>query len=328
MKITFLAAENCLPSGITGLLDMFAIANLWQASLTGNREPVFVTEIVTPEGRPVTSSGCVTLLPQRAAEEAFDSDLVILPPFAPVPDFTTEIDAGILDWITGRHAAGIPIAALCTGTFLLATTGLLNGRRATTNWQFTRRFQRQFPAVLLEVERLLTEDNGLICTGAATACYSLGLMLIHRHGSGELAAACAKAMLVDPNRDSQAPYIVQDQSRQHRDSLILSAQQYMKENLARDLRIDAVAGFVHLSPRHFKRRFRQATGCTPISYLQSVRLGAAKKRLETTLDTVDEITAQIGYGDSSTFRRLFKTQTGLSPREYRARFRQNGPDRK
>lgn len=327
MKITFLATDCCLSSGITSLLDMFAIANLWQASLTGNREPLFTTEIVTPEGRPVSSSGCITLLPQRAVADAVDSDLVILPPFVPVPDFTAAVDDGLRNWIIGRHAAGIPIAALCTGTFLLAATGLLDGRRATTNWQFARRFQRLFPAVKLEPDHLLTEDDGLICTGAATACYNLGLMLLHRYGSDELATVCAKALLIDPNRHSQAPYIIQNLTRQHRDDRILKAQRFMEENFAKDVRMDAIAALVHLSPRHFKRRFRQATGSTPIGYLQSVRFETAKKRLETTDDTVEEITAQIGYDDSSTFRRLFKTQTGLSPREYRARFRQKPPSR-
>ena len=320
MKITFLATEGCLSSGIAGLLDMFAIANLWQTSLTGDRHPLFDTEIVSPQGQPVLSSGCIRLLPHRATEEVDRTDLVLIPPFVPLPDFACEQSSAMREWIIRQHEAQTAIAALCTGTFLLAATGLLDGRRATTNWQFARRFHRRYPAVRLDIEQILTEEDNLICTGAATASYNLGLMLIGRHGSEELAALCAKALLVDPNRDSQAPYITHHQREGHGDDRVLQAQRYLEENFAHDIRIDDVAAHVRISSRHFKRRFRQATGCTPVRYLQRVRIENAKRRLESTPASIEEITEQIGYDDCSTFRRLFKQHTGLSPREYRGRF--------
>ena len=320
MKITFLAAEGCLASGITSLLDMFAIANLWQTSLTGDRQPLFDTEIVSAQGKPVLSSGCIRLLPHRAAEEVDHTDLVLIPPFVPLPDFTTKRIVAMREWVVRQYEIQTPIAALCTGTFLLAETGLLDGRRATTNWQFARKFTRRYPAVRLDIGQILTEDDNLICTGAATASYNLGLMLIGRHGSDELATLCAKALLVDPNRDSQTPYIVHRRQEGHSDGQILQAQRYLEKHFAEDIRIDEVADHVCISSRHFKRRFRQATGFTPIRYLQLVRIETAKHRLESTLASIEEITGQIGYDDCSTFRRLFKQHTGLSPREYRGRF--------
>lgn len=320
MQITFLAATGCLSSGIAGLLDMFAIANIWQSSLTGNPEPLFVTEITTFDGKPVLGSSGIQLNPHRPLAMVTATDLVLIPPFIPLPDPAMANSTELADWLCARHHAGIPIAAMCTGAFLLAQTGLLNGKSATTNWQFAGKFRRLFPAVHLHIEQTLTEEDGLICTGAATSYLNLGLRIISRHGSPELASTCAKALLIDPNRDSQTPYFIFRQGQDHNDLQVNKAQHYLAENLAKPIRIDDVANHVHISPRHFKRRFKQATGYPPVHYLQLIRIEAAKKKLETTFATIEEITRQIGYEDSSTFRRLFKYHTKLSPREYRDKF--------
>jgi len=320
MKMTFLAAEGCLASGIAGLVDMFAIANMWSAYLSGNPDPPFATEIVTQGGRPVVSSGCMQMLPTRSLADAPATDFVLIPPFIPLPDPDQGDTATVRNWIIAHHRRQTPVAAMCTGVFLLAETGLLDGRMATTNWQFARKFRRRFPEVDLHPEYLLTEDNGLICTGAATSYYNLGLSIINRYGSAELASACAKALLIDPNRDSQTPYFMLSRQREHNDHEMLKAQRYLEQNFSKGVVIDEVARHVRISPRHFKRRFKHATGHAPIQYLQMVRIEAAKKKLETTMETVDEITQYIGYEDSSTFRRLFRQHTNLSPREYRDKF--------
>ncbi|MDK9706467.1 MAG: helix-turn-helix domain-containing protein [Desulforhopalus sp.] len=320
MKITFFAADGCFSSGITSLLDMFAIANMWQTSLTGNRQPLFVTEIATVDGAPALGSGCIQLLAHRPLEAVDDSDFILLPPFIPLPEPSAEGRGVLNDWLIAQHQKRTPIAAMCTGVFLLAETGLLNGRKATTNWQFARKFRRTFPEVHLHTEHLVTEDDGLLCTGAATANFNLGLRIIARYGSDELASTCAKALLLDPNRESQAPYYIFRREREHGDAEIEKAQRYLEDNFSGTIMIDEVAGHVRISPRHFKRRFKEATGSSPVQYLQMVRIEAARKKLETTLSTIDEITRQIGYEDSSTFRRLFKQHTNLSPREYRDKF--------
>jgi transcriptional regulator GlxA family with amidase domain len=320
MKMTFLAAEGCLASGIAGLVDMFAIANMWSAYLSGQPDPPFATEIVSQGGRPVVSSGCMQMLPTRSLADAPATDFVLIPPFIPLPDPDHGDTATVRDWIIAHHRRQTPVAAMCTGVFLLAETGLLDGRMATTNWQFARKFRDRFPEVDLRPEYLMTEDNGLICTGAATSYYNLGLWIINRYGSAELASACAKALLIDPNRDSQTPYFMLSRQREHNDQEMLQAQRYLEQNFSKGVVIDEVARHVRISPRHFKRRFKHATGHAPIQYLQLVRIEAAKKKLETTLETIDEITRYIGYEDSSTFRRLFRQHTNLSPREYRDKF--------
>lgn len=320
-RIVCLVMDGCLFSGTVGLMDAFGIANLWhQAFLGNNTATLFDTEIVTVDGRPVNAYGGIPIQPHRSIADVDQADVILVPPLLPnVGPAKEPIDA-VLSWIVDHHHKQSIIGALCTGTFTLAETGLLNGRNATTNWQYARMFRRRYPRVNLQPEKVMTEDGGLICTGAATSFFQLALHLIECFGSENLARTCAKALLVDPNRESQAPYIIMDFPKDHGDAGILKAQHLMEINYAETPGIDGIAREVGISPRHFKRRFKQATGETPLSYLQRVRIEAAKKKLEHSRSPVNEITWQIGYADTSSFCRLFKKTTGLSPRDYRDRF--------
>jgi len=313
--------EGCLFSGTVGLMDAFSIANLWQRAYEGKAaNPLFETEIVTVGGRPVNAHGGIRVQPHRSITDVDHADVILVPPL--LPDVSPQPDRveDVLAWLRDHYSRKTLIGALCTGTFVLAETGLLDGRCATTNWQYARMFRRRYPRVRLQPEKVMTEDSGLICTGAATSFFQLALYLIDYFGSEELARSCAKALLVDPNRESQAPYAILDFPRDHCDAGVLQAQRVMENRYPETLVIDKIAGEVGISPRHFKRRFKQAVGETPLSYLQRVRVEAAKKKLERSNAPVSEITWQIGYADSSSFCRLFKKTTGLSPREYRDRF--------
>ncbi len=320
-KISFWAGEGCLFSGIIGLIDAFSIANLWHQAL--NKEdsrPLFETEILTTDGLPVNAYGNITVQPDKSIDDVKQTDIIlispVLPHIKPMPDNLEYL----LNWIIDHKQSGTLIGAICTGTFILAETGLLNGKIATTNWQFAKIFQRKYPEVNLRPELILTEDDGLLCSGAATAGYYLGLHIIRKYGSRNLALTCSKALLVDPNRESQKPYVISETQKGHNDSQVLKAQRWMETNFSEISSIDLIAKDVGISPRHFKRRFKKATGDSPLKYLQSVRVETAKKKLETTQLTIDEITRQIGYEDSSSFCRLFKQYTELSPRAYRDKF--------
>lgn len=327
VNITFLAYDQCMFSGISGLMDAFTIADLWLQFFRKKGEAddlpsgaVFNQEIVTIGGKPVVTSYGVPVHPARAMEAVDGTDLILIPPYLFANHSLPAEMPEIVQWLVGQYRQGARIGATCTGTFILAMTGLLNGKLATTNWQVAQRFQRQFPKVRLKPERVLTEDSGLICSGAVTAQYNLGLYVIELYGSENLSRACAKALLVDTNRNSQAPYMIAAFAKKHGDKAILEAQQWMEAHYADPVSLDDVARRVGLSPRHFKRRFKTATRETPLRYIQQIRLESAKKRLETTTDNIDEITRQIGYEDASTFRRLFKKHTDLSPRAYRDKF--------
>ncbi len=322
-KVTFWAGEGCLLSGISGLMDAFSIANLWHASMSPpDSGPLFQTRVVTSDGKPVRAYGGLEFKPDGPLAAVQSSDFIIVPPFLPHVVPMPEKDDPLYAWICDQYECGTPVGTMCSGTFLLAETGLLDGRIATVNWHFARMFRERYPRVRLKPELIMSVDSGLICTGATTAMFHLALYMINLFGSRELAAICSKVLLVDPSRHSQTPYMISDFKKNHGDTAVLKAQRQMEDRFAENLQIDSLAGETGLSPRHFKRRFKQATGESPLGYLQRIRIEQAKQRLETTRDTMNEITWQIGYEDSSSFRRLFKRFTGLAPREYRDKFSQ------
>jgi transcriptional regulator GlxA family with amidase domain len=320
-KISLLAEHNCVASAIAGSIDALSIASLWWQYLKNDGgDPLFETEIITIDGDPVIANGGITLTPSKSINEVEKTDLILLPAFLPPFDMKNQRIKDICKWVRKNYQCGNEIACTCTGTFLLAETGLLEGKMATTNWQFANIFKRQYPKVNLQIDRIFTEDDGLYCTGAATAFMSLCLHLIEKYGSPDLAFRCAKALLVDTDRQSQAPYVIYDFCKNHSDGQILKTQQWMEKNYENKFSIDAVAETIGISPRHFKRRFKKATGETPIAYLQRLRIENAKRFLERTQDAINEITWKVGYEDINSFRRLFIKHTGLSPKNYRNKF--------
>lgn len=325
-KITFAVYNQCLSSSITALIDAFSICN----SLLGNEKngderpsSLFEMEIAAVNKEPVLTNGSVWIQPDAEFKSVKQTDLILIPPrlHAKLPE-DEELNH-ILPWIKDSYQNGVRVGTLCTGSFVLALTGLLDGRTATTNWLFIDKFRECFPKVILKPERILTDDLGLICSGTITAMYNLVLYIIEIFGSAELSHRCSRILLVDHNRKSQLPYMVKSFRKEHGDTQIMNAQIWLEKNFAERFSIDEVAHHAGLSPRHFKRRFKQVTGESPLKYLQQMRLEKAKNMLEENIKDIEAITSQVGYEDSRTFRRFFKQYTSLSPREYRDRFRHN-----
>jgi transcriptional regulator GlxA family with amidase domain len=322
-KITFMVCDGCMFSGVSGLIDSFLIANTWHNGPPGSGDPpLFETEILSPDGKSVNVAGGLTVTPDGRLDDGGMSDMIIVPPFLPNADLHGKTAGDVFEWIHDRHHRGTEIAALCTGTFVLAETGLLEGRLATTNWIYARVFRERYPRVNLKPERMMTRDAGLICTGNVSAFYNLALYMIETFGNRTLSTLCAKSLLVDVRRTTQSSYIVFNAYRGHGDRGILKAQDYMESHLTENISMEDLARHVGISPRQFIRRFKKATGESPLNYLQLMRIEKAKTLLETGDVTVEEITQAIGYENSSTFRKLFKSSTGISAREYRERFAQ------
>ncbi len=321
IKITFLAEENCMSSTIAGSIDAFSIANLWRRMLDRTvTEDLFVFQIATADGLPVTANGGLLLQPHSSISDIRDTDIIVIPamffPYQILPERLEKIGR----WVRSGYENGALVASSCTGTFLLADMGLLDGKIATTNWQLAGWFRDMHPSVNLKIRRIFTEDSGIYCTGAATAFFDLCLHFIAKFGSQELYARCTRALLVDPDRKSQAPYILYDFWKNHADEQILNIQKWMEGHFAESICIDDLADKAGISSRHFKRRFKKATGETPLAYLQLLRVENAKRKLEATRDTISDITWNVGYEDIHSFRRLFRKYTGLSPKEYRNKF--------
>ncbi len=319
--ITFIALPRCLMSGIVFSIDTFSIANRWADPKSLNvGAPLFRWDVATLDGRPVAGEGRVLLQPNCSIHEITRTDFIFLPGMLLPLSVKSDLPDGLIEWLWRQRRNNTMIGSSCTGTFLLAEAGLLDGKAATTNWAFTRRFKKSYPNVRLQADRILTEDDGILCAGATTSIIDLCLYLIKKFGSEELAAVCSKVLLMSPVRRSQTPFEIFNYRKNHSDEAVLKAQERMEMKYAGSITVDGLASDSGVSTRHFIRRFKAATGDSPLQYLQRIRVEIAKSRLEKTRESVEEITLKVGYENANSFRKLFKKNTGLSPREYRMQF--------
>ncbi|WP_020407265.1 GlxA family transcriptional regulator [Hahella ganghwensis] len=252
------------------------------------------------------------------------TDVLIIPslylldntwPENPYPDLT--------DWLLRMHRQGTLICSACTGAMLLAETGLLDGQEATQHWAFEQLFRNHFPKVRLNIDKVLTitgDNQQIIMSGASAAWHDLLIYLISRYASPHAAQTIAKFFLLNAHTEGQKPYIIFNDCSQHEDGAIQRAQQWLGKNSRVPHPIEHMQKLSGLSPRTFSRRFQQATGVTPIHYIQHLRVENAKLLLETCRMSVDEIGWEVGYEDPAFFRRLFKRLTGMTPKAYRRKF--------
>ncbi len=321
VPVIMLIQNGCLFSGVSLCQEVFLLANTWWRIMHPEEpEKLFEFQVVSPDGQPVKGGAGMTITPAKSIAQVKQGELILIPPYLHTIRNTLPTFDSSRDWLRFHHKKGATLVGLCTGTFVLAHTGLLDGKKATTNWQFARSFRNRFPGIDLQMQEILTVDDRLICTGATTAILDFCLYALKKYGSEQLAENCAKAMLIDPNRKSQAPYVVFDGLRNHNDTAVAQAQDYLDEHYTENIVVDQLAKTVGLSSRHFQRRFKDATGESPLSYLQKIRIEKAKIKLSSTRLPFSEITWAVGYEDVNSFRKIFKRHTSLSPKEYRQKF--------
>lgn len=316
-SVAILALPNCLMSGVVGPLEIFAIAN----SLVEGEPPVFdPVEVVGVEAGQTTGfSGLVLPVKKRMTET--EPDIVVIPPvFAQLDDLLE--DGRITTWLKQRHDAGAIITTACAGSFFLAETGILDGKTATTHWKLVDRFVARYPDVDLQPKMMIIDGGHFICAGGAMAWQDLALHLVARFMDPGVASDCAKLLVMDGTRHVQTPYFMfQDtQQKDFTDPGIDAVRSWLQQHYAEPFELDALARMAEMGTRTFLRRFKRATGQTPLNYLKQLRIEAARHLLEVSTKNIEEITGLTGYSDSSSFRRLFKEKTGLTPKEYRARF--------
>ncbi|MHC8287486.1 GlxA family transcriptional regulator [Pseudomonas sp. XS1P51] len=316
MHVTLLLADQCSAASATMALEVLSAANLF-ADTAGSPFNVVIASL---DGGNVTAWGGQTLHVDRSTAEIPRTDLVLIPGFLftlkdALPDFP-----GYGPWLRQQHSQGAVVASMCTAAFMLAEAGLLGGVRATTHWAFADLFRRRYADVCLEEAQIVCEDNRVITSGGASAAMDLLLHLVRRFASLDLAQKCGKYLLIDTVRSEQSVYVMWSMPKAHGDGDILRVQNWLEEHFDQPLLIDDVAGQFGFGVRNFKRRFKEATGYTPITYLQTLRLEKAKHLLESTRMTLDSITYKVGYEDGNSFRRLFRQRVGLLPAAYRKKF--------
>jgi transcriptional regulator GlxA family with amidase domain len=317
--------DGILASGVAGAVDVFTAANSVAAGAGGRgRVPLLQWRIESLDGKPVQTASGQTVQVDGVISARSGADAIIVPgPFvANIERFFERLDIlePLYAALRRQHARGAMLASYCTGSFILAEAGLLDGGVATTHWAKAKTFAARYPEVDLRVSEILTEQNHIICSGAVTTSLNLALRLVEKFAGAGVAAATSRLMLIDNNRVSQSSYASLPDEPQHADAMVMKAQRWMMKSLQEGFSLSSLARHLAVSERTLNRRFKRATGQAPLHYLQTLRVDVAKRLLEEKGLAVVTVGERVGYGDLSTFRRLFKRETGLSPRDYQRRF--------
>ncbi|WP_201538079.1 GlxA family transcriptional regulator [Psychrobacter immobilis] len=318
IEIGLVVYEKAQMAAVLGLTDLLVVASKIAAKRQDTTElPLQVShwEVKDSDLQPIcTFSSDPDSVGQLAA--------IIIPPTLEAP-ITQPAAAPWLEWLRDQHSSGVIMSSVCAGAFLLAETGLLSKRKATTHWGYAESFKSRFPDVALDVDRIIIEDGDIVTAGGAMAWTDLGLRLVDRFLGSQVMNETARALLIDPSRREQCYYSAFSPNLTHGDTAILKVQHWLQKTEAQDIDLSTLANCAQLEERTFLRRFHKATGMTSTEYGQRLRIGSAKDFLQFSLTPVEQIAWKVGYSDVSAFRKIFKRIVGLTPSEYRRRFNTN-----
>lgn len=324
-NVTVFAMDNILATGVTGPIEVLNIANIQADIANVPAQQRFTWQIISVDGKPVRSSAGFMIPVDGDVKRARDSDVIIIPGFnhtnaREVTNFAANMPDGYISWLKARQHEGKVLCGICSGTFVLAEAGLLDGKTATTSWWLTKAFRRRYPAVQLHAKEIVIEDGNMISGAGASSWMQASLRLVERYMPPTIANACARIMLLDRSL-SQAPYLKAEHVTSGSDAAIERIIEYMRAHVSQELPLAQLANMAAMSERTFVRRFRNIAGMPPGQYLQKMRLDIAKHLLEETDQSLEKIINQVGYTDVSSFRRLFKKEVAVSPKVFRERFR-------
>lgn len=327
LHVSIVATPEAMISPVSGLFE--TLAGVGRLAVDEERpaadwEP-FEPEVVGRFAGPIEGLSGLTLTAHRSVEDVDATDVVIVPSMGlrPEGDWAPGRYPRIVTWLRAMYEDGATVCSACSGGLLTAEAGLLDGSEATIHWSNERWFRDQHPDVRLRVEEALVvsgEDGRLVTSGASTAWHDLALYLVARYVGPATAQALARFHLLRWHRDGQAAFQVFESPTGHGDAAILTAQRWIADNYAVAQPVEEMASRSGLSPRTLARRFKAATGHTPLNYVQRIRVEHAKRRLETGAEPIEEIAWKVGYEDTAAFRRLFKRITAMTPGEYRKQF--------
>lgn len=326
IHVSLVAIPEAVVSTLSGIFDVMNAFAILPPPGDGPRAAApFQVEIVGRERGPLHLASGVPITVQRSIGEIAVTDIIIVPSVLLGPGGWEKARyPDLVDWLTAMHRRGALLCSACSGLFLLAETGLFDGMSATVHFGYAQAFRSTYPQVPIHEEKVLVISGGreeLITSGASMTWHDLVLYLIARHAGATAAQAVARFFALQWHQDGLAPFIVFEGRSDHGDLAIKAVQDWIARHVGVADPLGEMVRRSGLSARTFKRRFTSATGLSPIAYVQRLRVEDAKRRLERTEASVDEISWQVGYEEPAFFRRLFRRLTGLSPGAYRKRFR-------
>ena len=316
-----------LPSGnvvietIIAPYNLLRMANSYYRKLKDLKEDYFKIDLVGLSKEPIQYQNLFQITPTKTIDEIKKTDLIIVTAISGNLEKEIDSNAAFVPWIKKHRIENdAEIASLCKGAFLLAETGLLNGKSCATHWTAHGLFKQRYPLVNLVPEKIIGEDNGIYSSGGAYSFLNFMLYLIEKYCGRETAIWCSKVSEIEFDRIDQNQFMIFSGQKEHDDEPIKQAQIYIEKNFKQKLSIDEIASMMNVSGRSFLRRFKKATSNTPLEYIQRVKIEAAKKKLESTTLNIYEVMYDIGYNDEKAFRNTFRKYSGLAPLEYRKKY--------
>src|SRR5688500_2354777 len=316
--ISILVPDDAVPASIVDPRYMFTAVN--QFLTEAGKEPAFTVQLVGLTKEVSLNMGTFAVRTDSVIDNVTETDLIIIPALSGDLKVTLEKNKAFIPWIVKHYEHRAEVASLCLGAFLLASTGLLNGKECSTHWLFANDFRNMFPEVTLVDGNIISEEQGIYSSGGASSYWNLLLHLVEKYTDRDLAIRASKFFAIEIDRKSQSPFIMFNGQKKHDDEPIKEAQVFIEKNFTEKISVEELAIKFAIGRRHFERRFKKSTNNTPMEYIQRVKIEAAKKQLENGRKNVNEVMYEVGYSDTKAFRAIFKKITGMSPIGYKNKY--------
>ena len=317
-KVSTLVPEFSVMQAVADPQYLFTAAN--QFLLSAGKQPLFDVELVGTKKEIKLNGGMFSVRTDRLLKDVKTTDLVFIPALFGDMSSAVAKNKTVVPWIVEQYKNGSEVASLCVGAFLLASTGLLHGKKCSTHWGFQSEFREMYPDVEVVEGSIVTEEKRIYSSGGANSYWNLLLYLLEKYTNRETAILASKYFAIDIDRDSQSAFAMFKGQKNHHDKEILEAQEYIEKNIEEKISTDDLAKLVVLSRRTFERRFKEATNNSVLEYVHRIRVEAAKRQFESSRKNISEVMYEVGYTDTKAFRELFKRLTGLTPIEYRNKY--------
>lgn len=291
-----------------------------QFLMASGKEPLFNVQLVAVNKEVKLENSLFTVHIDKQLKDVKQTDLVFIPALSGDMRTAVEMNKELVPWMVDQYNNGAELASLCIGSFLLAKTGLLNGKKCSSHWNSANEFREMYPEVDLVDGTIITEEIGIYSSGGANSYWNLLLYLVEKYTDRDTAILASKYFAVDIDRESQSAFMLFQGQKNHEDAEILLAQEFIEANYAEMISVDKLADKFAVGRRSFERRFKKATGNTVVEYAQRVKIEAAKRSFESSRKNINEVMFDVGYTDTKAFRTVFKKITGLTPVEYRNKY--------
>jgi transcriptional regulator GlxA family with amidase domain len=316
--ISILVPETAVIEAVADPNYMFKAVN--QFLQVSGKPALFDVELVANSKDIKLGNSLFSVHADKLLSEVQKTDLIFIPALSGDLPTAIEMNKELIPWIVEQHKNGAEVASLCIGAFLLASTGLLNGKKCSTHWNSGNEFRAMFPEVELVDGSIITEDQGIYSSGGANSYWNLLLHLVEKYTDRNTAILAAKYFAIDIDRDSQSSFMMFQGQKDHKDEEIKKAQEFIEEHFQDKITVEQLAEKFAIGRRSFERRFKKATNNTVVEYTQRVKIEAAKRSFESSRKNINEVMFDVGYTDTKAFRDIFKKVTGMTPIEYRNKY--------